>query len=96
MKEKIKEEVENHKLSSRRRSSHHNQDIVKVLKELESKDFLLKQNEKELLEKTKIIISLENTVSEVKKNLKKKSEDFADMQKRKDETIKQLENSYFD
>lgn len=51
-------------------------DIVSILKEMEQKDVILKQNENELWEKTNKIKELEIHLEKVQISLKKSKEEF--------------------
>ena len=76
--------------------AHSNRDIVNILKEMEQKDLLLKQNEIELWEKTSKIKELEQALDKVQSNTKKMKQEYEAMEKRKNETIANLENHFYD
>lgn len=91
---KIKQEITRFN-SKKRRSNHDKIELIQILQDLERKEDLLRQNEKELLDKTNTIMVQEQTIASLKKNMEEKETDFINIQKRKDETISQLENSYY-
>lgn len=69
-------------------------EFKQLLQKLEFQEGILNQNQTELLEKTNTIFSLQKEVQKVKGDLVKKSKQFNEDKKRKEETIKYLEQMY--
>lgn len=94
--DKLREAVHNHKNSRRTSVVGTNKDIVNILKDLEQKDQLLRQNEVELWEKTNKIKELEQALEKSQNSLKQSKSEFEAMEKRKNEIISSLEFSFYE
>lgn len=75
-------------------SSTGSNEFKQLLQKLEFQEGILNQNQNELLEKTNTIFSLQKEVQKVKSELVKKAKEFHEDKKRKEETIKYLEEMY--
>lgn len=93
---KLREEIQNKKNSRRGSQVGSSKDIVNILKDLEQKDQLLKQNETELWDKTNRIKELEQALEKTQQALKQQKIEYEAMERRKDETINSLENHFYD
>jgi DNA repair exonuclease SbcCD ATPase subunit len=75
-------------------SSGGSNDFKQLLQKLEYQENILNQNQNELLEKTNTIFSLRKEIQKVKEELSHKTKEFIEDKKRKEETIKYLEEAY--